>query len=167
MQCLKIRSFLWNALDTRMCVHRKSLHQIAPLRSGVIPEEDHRMQKFCLLRETNILYGVVSLALSQHASLSILSLVRLSAMTVSIDLRYKPLIGMYPWVQTKSSSVLALGSKQKHNGIGHKFSQLRLSSPYNTIMIYAHRQKLSNTTFFRRHCFGYAGNGNQIFWILL
>ena len=32
-----------------------------------------------------------------------------------------------------------------------------------------HRQKLSNTTFFRRHCFGscrteYAGNGNQIFW---
>ena len=30
-----------------------------------------------------------------------------------------------------------------------------------------HRQKLSNTTFFRRHCFGscrteYVGNGNQI-----
>ena len=37
--------------------------------------------------------------------------------------------------------------------------------------IYTHRQKLSNTTFFRRHCFGsckteYVGNGNQIFWIL-
>ena len=26
----------------------------------------------------------------------------------------------------------------KHNGIGHKLSQLRLSSPYNTIMIYKH-----------------------------
>ena len=38
--------------------------------------------------------------------------------------------------------------------------------------IYTHRQKLSNTTFFRRHCFGscrteYVGNGNQIFLILL
>ena len=39
-------------------------------------------------------------------------------------------------------------------------------------LIYTHRQKLSNTTFFRRHCFGscrteYVGNENQIFWILL
>ena len=35
--------------------------------------------------------------------------------------------------------------------------------------MYTYRQKLSNTTYFRRHCFGscrteYAGNGNQIFW---
>ena len=38
--------------------------------------------------------------------------------------------------------------------------------------LYTHRQKLSNTTFFQRHCFWscrteYVGNGNQIFWILL
>ena len=37
--------------------------------------------------------------------------------------------------------------------------------------IYTHREKLSNTTSSRRHCFGscrteYVGNGNQIFWIL-
>ena len=37
-----------------------------------------------------------------------------------------------------------------------------------TRVIYTHRQKLSNTTIFRRHCFGrcrmeYVGNGNQIF----
>ena len=39
-------------------------------------------------------------------------------------------------------------------------------------LVYTHRQKLSNTTFFRRHCFGscrteYVGNGNHIFWIWL
>ena len=51
------------------------------------------MQKFFLWRETNILYSLVSSALSQHASLSILwSLVRLCAMAVSIDIRYKPLL---------------------------------------------------------------------------
>ena len=38
--------------------------------------------------------------------------------------------------------------------------------------LYTHRQKLSNTTFFRRHCFWccrtkYLGNWNQIFLILL
>ena len=40
------------------------------------------------------------------------------------------------------------------------------------VWYYTHRQKLSNSTFFRRQSFGtcrteYAGNGNQIFWILL
>ena len=38
------------------------------------------------------------------------------------------------------------------------------------VCVYTHRQKLSNTTFFRRPYFGscrteYVGNGNQIFWI--
>ena len=45
------------------------------------------------------------------------------------------------------------------------------SITYNTTMILqkqTHIQKLSNTTFFRRHCFGscrteYTGNGNKIF----
>ena len=40
------------------------------------------------------------------------------------------------------------------------------------VVLYTHRQKLSNTKCFRRHWFGscrreYLGNRNQIFWILL
>ena len=111
---MKIRSFLWNAFPTRMCVHRCSLHQRAASAKRVNTRRPQAAE-ILLWRETNILYSLVSSALSQHASLSILSLERLCAMTDSIDIRYKPLIDMSPWVQTKSSSPLAHGPKQKSN----------------------------------------------------
>ena len=42
---------------------------------------------------------------------------------------------------------------------------------FEYLSIYTHKQKLNNTTFFRRHCFGscrteYVGKGNKIFWKL-
>ena len=53
-------------------------------------------------------------------------------------------------------------------GCNFFIQQLFLANTGCLHRIYTHRQKLSNTTFFRRPCFGscrteYVGDGNQIF----
>ena len=131
------------------------------LRSGLIPEEDHRMQKFFLWHETNISYSLVSSALSQHASLSILSLVRLFAMAVSIDISYKPLLAcaheckpnlvvlwpmgqskymtshLFSWVvSARSYRYAAIDSSQIRSNSGGRISVNNHSKCYSKTRIY-------------------------------
>ena len=90
----QVRSFLWNALETRMCVHRCSLHQRASAASA---KRVNTMQKkttgcrnsFCGVKQTFYIAWSRQLYPSMHHCRS---LVRLCAMAVSIDIRYKPLL---------------------------------------------------------------------------
>ena len=98
-----------------------------------------------------------------------------------LDLRDRPGAGhrvaqIYIYTITPPPcAVLSLWNGSGSNPSMTRSEELTLWSRWDSvtqIISYTHRQKLSNTTFFRRHCFGscrteYVGNGNQIFGILL
>ena len=126
----QVRSFLWNALETRMCVHRCSLHQRASAASA---KRVNTMQKkttgcrnsFCGVKQTFYIAWSRQLYPSMHHCPS---LVRLCAMAVSIDIRYKPLLACAH--ECKPNLVVLWPMGQSNHIILTKYKAIHMTAGY-------------------------------------